>query len=421
MKYMNDTDYALSVSQLNERIKALLETHFSTVFVRGEISQLTNHSSGHKYFSIKDENSRIGCALWRSSASGLKFSLEEGLSVIIRGEISLYMPRGEYKLICKEITPDGIGALMLAYEQLKKRLQEKGYFEESRKKSIPRFIKHIAIVTSSTGAALQDMLKVANKRWNLLKITLIDSAVQGEDSHIEIARAIKVADEIGADVIIIGRGGGSLEDLWAFNEEAVADAVFFAKTPIISAVGHEVDFLISDFVADKRAPTPSAAMEMILPDQNEIKMYLDELEERMDNAFKALFSRKKEILTTLYNDISRYSFENKIKKSLTEVDELLQRLNLFFERVLKNKNDEIKAEQDRILRTMLSIFALKQSSLETLLGYLKEMEPSKRVKKGFAQITKKGKIAELSSLKVGELIELTDAKRSVEAEIKRVF
>lgn len=389
---------ALSVSELTERIKALLETHFASVYVRGEVSSLTRHSSGHLYFSLKDENSRIGCALWRSSASGLKFALEEGMSVIVRGELSLYTPRGEYKLICKEVTPDGIGALSAAYEQLKKRLAQKGYFDDSRKKPIPKLVKHIAIVTSSTGAALQDMLKVANKRWNLLKITLVDSAVQGEGSKYEIARGIKIADSLGADIIVVGRGGGSLEDLWAFNEEVVAEAIFEAKTPIVSAVGHEVDFLISDFVADLRAPTPSAAMEAILPDKNEIMFFIDDLTSRLDSGLERLFALKRERLDWLKNELPRYSLEAKLKRLDEEREEIKLRLSTFLERII----------------------TLKSRELESIANHLVELEPSSKVKKGFAEVTRDGVIIELGSLKERERIRLNDGKYIVDADIVKI-
>lgn len=388
----------LSVSELTERIKALLETHFASIYVRGEISSLTRHSSGHIYFSLKDENSRIGCALWRSSANAMKFALEEGMSVIVRGELSLYTPRGEYKLICKEVTPDGIGALSIAYEQLKKRLSEKGYFDQSRKKPIPKLIKHIAIVTSSTGAALQDMLKVANKRWNLLKITLVDSAVQGEGSKYEIARGIKIADSLGADVIVVGRGGGSLEDLWAFNEEIVADAIFEAKTPVVSAVGHEVDFLISDFVADLRAPTPSAAMESILPDKNEVMLFMDDLSSRLNSSVERLFVLKKERLDRLKNELSRYSIDAKLKRLDEEREDIKHRLSTLLERII----------------------SIKSKELESMKSYLIELEPSRRVKRGFAEVSRDGVIIELSSLKEGERIRLSDGRYNVDADVVKV-
>jgi len=257
----------ISVTELNNQIKAIVEPHFEVVLVEGEVSKVVYHNSGHLYFTLKDKNSSINCAMWRSNLSKLKFRLKEGEKVYVYGAISLYIPRGEYKIIATNIEPIGIGALQKAFEQLKEELKKLGYFDKNRKKPIPKFPKRIAIITSATSAALQDMLRVAKKRWLLTEFYLFDVLVQGEGASEDIAMKIKMADEFvfkdgkGFDLIIVGRGGGSKEDLWAFNERVVADAIFFANTPIISAVGHEIDYLISDFVADKRAATPSNAIE----------------------------------------------------------------------------------------------------------------------------------------------------------------
>jgi exodeoxyribonuclease VII large subunit len=274
---------AISVTELNNQIKSILDSHFEVVLVKGEVSKVTYHTSGHLYFTLKDESSSINCAMWRSNLKKLKFELKSGDEVFVYGAVNLYVPRGEYKLIATDIEPVGVGALQIAFERLKEELLKLGYFDESKKKSIPKFPKRIAIITSETSAALQDMLRIAKKRWLLSKFYLFNVLVQGEGAAEDIARKIEIADNFkfddnrGFDLIIVGRGGGSKEDLWAFNERVVADAIFNAKTPIISAVGHEIDFLISDFVADKRAATPSNTIEIALPDKNEILMYIDEM------------------------------------------------------------------------------------------------------------------------------------------------
>lgn len=224
--------HILTVSSLNEQIKTLLEESFSRVLVEGELSRITFHSSGHIYFTLKDEGSSIKAVIFKANAVKLKFRLEEGLKVVLDGAITLYKPRGEYQMNCFSIEPSGYGALALAYEQLKNRLASKGYFEPSRKRAIPKFPKNIALITSATGAALQDMLRVAEHRYRAITIDVYDVLVQGESASGAISQAIRKADENGYDVIVIGRGGGSIEDLWAFNEEIVADAVFFANTPI---------------------------------------------------------------------------------------------------------------------------------------------------------------------------------------------
>ncbi|HFU76131.1 MAG TPA: exodeoxyribonuclease VII large subunit, partial [Arcobacter sp.] len=244
----------LSVSELNTQIHSLLETTFSNIIVEGEISNLTYHNSGHIYFSIKDDKSTLSAVMFRGNANRLKFRLEVGQKIIITGSISVYVPRGNYQILCTKVEPSGVGELALAYEQLKTKLQIKGYFDQAIKKPLPEFPKNIFIVTSNTGAAIEDMKKILTHRFPLAKMILIPTIVQGENAKFDIASNIKYADAIAqeqeASLIIVGRGGGSIEDLWGFNEEIVADAIFEAKTPIISAVGHESDFVISDFVAD---------------------------------------------------------------------------------------------------------------------------------------------------------------------------
>ena len=234
----------LSVSVLNSQLKALVESTFVQVQVQGEISNLTLHTSGHMYFSLKDADSQVRCVMFRGNVNALRFEPKDGMSVVVSGGVSVYMPRGEYQIQCKSMIPEGIGELTLRFQQLKEKLQAKGYFES--KKLLPAYPKRIAIVTSLNGAALQDMLKVARKRWNLTKIVAINTLVQGNEAKDSIARNIAYADSFfgtsqGFDVIVVGRGGGSIEDLWAFNEEVVAEAIFHARTPIVSAVGHEVD------------------------------------------------------------------------------------------------------------------------------------------------------------------------------------
>ena len=235
-----------------EQIKSILETTFSRVLVEGELSRITFHNSGHIYFTLKDSSSTIRAVMFRGNASKLKFQLKEGQKVILDGAITLYKPRGEYQINCFNIEPSGQGALALAYEQLKQKLSEKGYFNPEIKKPLPRFPKKIALITSATSAALQDMLRVANSRYRAVEIDVYDVLTQGNNAALSIANAINISDTKEYDFIVIGRGGGSVEDLWAFNEEIVADAIFKAKTPIISAVGHEIDYVISDFVADIR-------------------------------------------------------------------------------------------------------------------------------------------------------------------------
>ncbi len=385
---MNMNLSPISVSDLNAQIKTLLETTFLHVYVQGELSRITYHASGHIYFTLKDEKSSISCVMFRGNNRRLKFRLEEGMAVLIKGSISVYSPRGSYQINCVEIEPAGSGALALAFEQLKKKLEAKGYFDKERKKDIPKFIDKIVIVTSKTGAAIEDMIRVAKKRWPLVEIVLIDTLVQGEYAAEDIAKNIKIADSLNADVIIIGRGGGSVEDLWPFNEEIVADAIFEAKTPIVSAVGHEIDFLISDFTADLRAPTPSAAMEMILPDINEMRIYLDSIFEQFEDRMKVLFHRKEQVLKHLYTLYEQNNILSKIELFEKEINNLKERFFNSFSLIINSKEREIKEIENSLDRSMSEIFLSKEREILSLKSSFEGNDPKKRGKRGFAQVVK---------------------------------
>lgn len=378
----------ISVSTLNLQIKSLLETTFIQVYVEGEISNLTYHNSGHIYFSIKDENSTLSCVMFKGNTKYLKFQLENGLKIVITGSLTVYAPRGNYQLLCNKIEPSGIGSLSLAFEQLKTKLEAKGYFEKSRKKVLPRYPKKIAIVTSPTGAAIEDMKKVATHRWSLVEFILIPTLVQGEGASLDIANSIKYADKLNCDIMIVGRGGGSIEDLWAFNEEIVANAIYEAKTPIISAVGHEVDYLISDFVADIRAATPSNAIEIALPDINEHRIYLDSLENEITNRFKNILFNKEQELKNMKKLFEQNSIETKFNFIQTQINFIKSSLKI-------NLNQKFLGYQNQI-------DLLKSNYLSN--------HPDKKEKNGFVQISKSNKVINLADLKIGDEIELQTPK-----------
>ncbi|MCG3682197.1 exodeoxyribonuclease VII large subunit [Aliarcobacter butzleri] len=378
----------ISVSTLNLQIKSLLETTFIQVYVEGEISNLTYHNSGHIYFSIKDENSTLSCVMFKGNTKYLKFQLENGLKIVITGSLTVYAPRGNYQLLCNKIEPSGIGSLSLAFEQLKTKLEAKGYFERSRKKTLPRYPKKIAIVTSPTGAAIEDMKKVATHRWSLVEFILIPTLVQGEGASLDIANSIIYADKLNCDIMIVGRGGGSIEDLWAFNEEIVANAIYEAKTPIISAVGHEVDYLISDFVADIRAATPSNAIEIALPDINEHRIYLDSLENEITNRFKNILFNKEQELKNMKKLFEQNSIETKFNFIQTQINFIKSSLKI-------NLNQKFLGYQNQI-------DLLKSNYLSN--------HPDKKEKNGFVQISKSNKVINLADLKIGDEIELQTPK-----------
>lgn len=396
----------LSVSSLNNQIKSLLETTFLHVSVEGEVSRPTYHSSGHLYFTLKDADSSIACVMFKGNTKTLKFQVEEGMAVVVHGAISVFSPRGTYQINCTMMEPAGSGALAKAYEQLKAKLGAKGYFEAERKQPLPRFVNHIALVTSGTGAALQDMLRVATKRWPLVKITLLDTLVQGEGAKFSIASNIARADTLGADVIIVGRGGGSVEDLWAFNEESVADAIFTCKTPIVSAVGHEIDYVISDFVADLRAPTPSAAMEMILPDSAEMLQRIDGMMERYTLVFGRMLRSKEETLEHLKRLFAKRSIDEKLSLWKNEIAILQSQYNDKIALLYREKSRKVGLLQEQISFQTRQNLAKKEQLLSSYTIALHSKEPTREQKECYAQIVQKGKKIALEKIVEGDIFEL---------------
>jgi len=281
------TKNVLSVSEVNKYIKSLVAKDFilSGLWVKGEISNFKNHYSGHFYFTLKDENSVLKCVMFRSHTINLKFMPEDGMKVLIRGYISVFERDGQYQLYAEEMQPDGVGALYVAFEKLKNKLKAEGLFDEDKKKHLPYMPGSIGVVTSSTGAVIRDIINVLSRRFYNVNIKLFPVQVQGEVAAGQIAYAVRRFNELNnVDVIIVARGGGSLEELWAFNEEIVARSIFESKIPVISAVGHETDFTIADFVADVRAPTPSAAAELVMPERAVVANKIDSLRMRLRNA-----------------------------------------------------------------------------------------------------------------------------------------
>ncbi len=385
------------------------------VFVEGELSRITFHNSGHIYFTLKDKDSSIKGVMFKGNASKLRFRLEEGLKVVVDGAISVYAPRGEYQINCFMIEPSGQGALALAYEQLKQKLLQKGYFDPQRKKPLPKFPSRIALITSATGAALQDMLRVANQRFRVLEIDIYDVLVQGTSSAQSIANALHVSDKNGYDLIIIGRGGGSIEDLWSFNEELVADAIFNANTPIVSAVGHEIDYVISDFVADLRAPTPSAAMQMVLPDTNELYQSLDAIAQNYTNALSSKITNASQALLHIKKLYEQNSIEMRIEQKKREISQLKERFNQSISFCIQNFSNALQPLHVRLSHQMQTIFSQKQNRLSALRENLSANDPKKRVVSGFAQISKEGKVVSLEALHVDENFELMNEHLKITA------
>ncbi|MBN2896526.1 MAG: exodeoxyribonuclease VII large subunit [Campylobacterales bacterium] len=408
---------SLTVGALTEQIKNLLETTFLHVSVEGELSRITRHNSGHIYFTLKDADATISAVMFRANAAGLKFRLEEGLKVVVSGSITVYKPSGNYQIRALSIAPAGQGALALAYEQLKKELSELGYFDAARKKSLPRYPRRIALITSATGAALQDMLRVASGRWRALHVSVFDVLVQGESAALQIAQAIGRADTMGFDMIVIGRGGGSVEDLWAFNERVVADALFAAQTPTVSAVGHEIDWVISDFVADLRAPTPSAAMQLILPDQHELLQGIDVMMTRLEREVLRQLAKKSEALSYMQESLKRHSIERKIEAHAQSIVQLRVQMNQQMGQKLAHHAQSLSPLReafDRAVRQKLSIAA---QQLSQLCAAVQSSDPKLRVARGFAQVSQEGKVVTLEALHVDEIVDLADEKVTVRARV----
>ena len=405
----------MSVSSLNIKIKSLLEATFMHILVEGEVASVTYHTSGHLYFSIKDKESSIKCVMWRSSVSKLKFRIEKGMRIVIEGSVSVYTPRGEYQFQTVRIEPYGQGALALAYEQLKEKLKEKGYFDAQKKQAIPKHIQKIALVTAKESAALHDMLKIIEKRWALIEVVIVDTLVQGEAAAAQIARSLHYADSLNADVVIVGRGGGSTEDLWAFNEEVVADAIFSMQTAVVSAVGHEVDVLISDFVADLRAPTPSAAIEMILPDAKEILYTLDEFIQRYTQQIGQKIQQSTQTLKHVEEMLMRSSPTRRLEESHTE----FKRLEEEFQRVIAYKLERFSLQLPSIKRNFEQnihfLLQQKEQYLKYLLKKIEMNDPKLQCKKGWAQVLHRGEAIELKILKENDLFTIEDASVKIEA------
>ncbi len=388
-----DTVRMFTVSELNRAVKQLLEEdlRFLSVCVQGELSNYKIYPSGHHYFTLKDSESSLRCVLFRNSARGLHFRPENGIRVSAIGRLQVYVKDGNYQLVCSELIPDGIGDLQLAFEQLKMKLYREGLFDRARKKQLPEYPERIVLITSAAGAAVHDMIRILGTRWPMARILVFPVHVQGNSAASEIAEAISCVNEWqNADCIITGRGGGSLEDLWAFNEECVARAIAASRIPVISAVGHEPDVTISDFVADLRASTPSNAAELVVPDQNEIRDNIRTLSERLLQVFSDQLLRRRQLLDhySKASALKEASFFVDIRRM--ELDSLSDRLFVSFRETVSGKRMAL-AGQGAALQAMNPRRVLSR-------GYLIAENSSHTVLRSILQLTE----GELISLKFAD-------------------
>ncbi|HIJ14094.1 TPA: exodeoxyribonuclease VII large subunit [Candidatus Woesearchaeota archaeon] len=392
-----------SVYEITRHIKNILkgDKELEDFYLRGEISTPKQYPSGHTYFTLKDEKSQISCVLFRRNAENIRFNLEHGMKVIIRGRIDVYEPRGDYSVIVEDIQPDGIGALNLAFIQLKNKLEKQGLFLNEHKKQLPQFPKTIGLISSLSGAVMHDVLNVLKRRYPLVKVLIVPTPVQGKEATNSIVDAITLINqrEYNIDVIILARGGGSLEDLWCFNEESVARAIFQSRVPLISAIGHETDFTIADFVADYRAPTPSVAAEKATPDINELKKLINNFNERILNAIDNLIKINKSGLDQM---ASRPIF----RRPLETIHAYYQKIDSF-EYMLKAK----------ISQSM----SLKRKSLEISDSKLSALNPRAILERGYSIVMKGDKIIKSATeVKIDNNINVIFYKGELEAEVKKI-
>lgn len=379
---------AVSVSELNTFIKMLLESAptLNDVYVKGEISNFKNHiSSGHFYFSLKDKDSQIKAVMFRSSASKMKFIPENGMMVVVHGRVASYVRDGQYQLYADSMEPDGVGALYVAFEQLKQRLAAQGVFAPEKKKTLPKIPKTIGVITSPTGAAVRDIINIATRRFPFAKIVVYPALVQGENAASSLISGIRYFNDTGsADVIIIGRGGGSIEDLWAFNDENLAKTVCASEIPVISAVGHETDFTICDFAADLRAPTPSAAAELAVPDTAELKHKINNIISRESAVLLQMLSAKRETL-------ARYEKSRYLSSPGHMIDDRRMALIL---------------SSERLMTSAAHVNEIKKHALSALSGKLEALSPLAVLSRGYGVVSsEEGKvIKEIADVSVGDKI-----------------
>lgn len=364
----------LSVSQLNFYIKSIIENdpRLNLVFLTGEISNLTNHyRSGHIYLSLKDEKSVIRAVMFAGNARSLRFQPQDGMKIICRGRIALYEPSGQYQLYIEDMQPDGVGALTIAFEQLKNSLAEKGLFDNSHKKPIPKFPGVIGVITSPTGAAVQDIRNILSRRYPCADIVMCPVLVQGENAPSQLVNAVRTLDKYSAcDVIIIGRGGGSIEDLWAFNSEELAYAIYECKIPVISAVGHETDFTICDFVSDLRAPTPSAGAELAVPDKDELMSYYNSQYQYISSLIDVKMKNYSNFITDIRRRLSLVSPKSKIDEYSRQLDSLCDKAG--------------NLVNDKIIKT--------DSIIKSITAKLEGINPVAVLSRGYAIVEKNGQV-----------------------------
>ncbi len=442
---MEENKY-LEVSELNNYIKEMFEDNYflNRIYLKGEISNFKNHTRGHLYFTLKDDNSRINAVMFQSYTRSLDFTPEDGMKVLVTGRVAAYPASGSYQIYVEKMNLDGVGNLYIEYEKLKEKLYKEGLFNQEHKKPIPKYPRRIGIVTADTGAAVRDIMSTIRRRYPLCEAILFPTLVQGENAAPNIVKQIEVADNYDCDTLIVGRGGGSIEDLWAFNEEIVARAIYNAKTPIISAVGHEPDFTIADFVADLRAPTPTGAAEMAVPTVSDINNSLNQYKIRLNRNIKNLINTKFIELRNLRN-----SFVLKNPLTLYEMkeqtlDKLMDNLNrnilnildgkrhnleidlnkvkmLNSNNLIQNSKNTLKELVNKLNNVMDKELTTLQYNLDYLINTLKLVNPLNILSNGYSLVKKDGKVIKsCQNLVIGDIIDIKFHEGEITSEVKGI-
>ena len=415
-----NNEVSLTVTDINNYIKNIVDGDFflSNVTLKGEISNLKFHTRGHLYFSLKDENSKINAVMFNYKNLGLNFIPKDGMNVIVKGKVSVFTTGGSYQITVSNMKEDGIGNLYILFEELKRRLEREGLFSPEHKKKLPRIPKKVGVITASTGAAVKDIISTINRRFPLTEIILFPTLVQGVGAKENIVKMINEANESDVDVIILGRGGGSIEDLWAFNEEIVARAIYNSNKPIVSAVGHEIDFTISDFVSDMRAPTPTGAAELVVPSKVEIQSYLNDYKGRIIS----VINKKIKSYTDTFSKLkSTYILKNPI--SMYEIDEqkldnMLEKLGSIMTYKLEREKSKLNNLSKMISPNMLNRLDKEKIKLENIETKLNLLNPENILKKGYSLTLVEGKIVKsINSVKKGSIIDIKFSDGIIKSEV----
>lgn len=410
----------ITVTQLTRYIKYKIDNdqNLMKIYLKGEISNFKAHTRGHLYFTIKDENTRINAIMFSTNASKLKITPVDGMKVLVTGRISVYESTGSYQIYVDSLEEDGLGNLYVAFEQLKKKLELEGLFDASKKKAIPKMPSRIGIITAPTGAAIKDILSTLKRRWPIAETILFPSLVQGAEAASDIVKNIELSKKYNLDLLIVGRGGGSIEDLWCFNEEIVARAIYDLDIPVISAVGHEIDFTISDFVADLRAPTPTGAAEMAVPNINDVINYLKQLEIRIINSIVNTIKINKETLNkisdsyVLKNPMTMYQIKEE------KFDNLFERLITSYKNVISNNNNKIMLLENKLNNGIINNLNNNKNRYLNVISKLEVLNPLNTIKRGYSITTKDGKVlSSKKDVKKSDILEIELADGSINASV----